>query len=277
MDQVFFHFSVSHFSVWLISVAETTINDGKSTISEIWKDMRWNAVIVDDERLARNKLRSLLAQHPQIRLVGEADGVDSAIETIERTRPDVVFLDIQMPGKSGFELVNRVNLRLKIIFVTAFDEYAIRAFEVNALDYLLKPVNPERLAKAIERLAAPPAAPENSSRPLEYDDFLFLPFGDSSRFLRVRDIKLIRAADVYSEIGAAGGEKTLVLKPLNEWEERLPEKHFARIHRSTIINIEFVERVEKSFNYSFEVYLRDTGEPFTMSRRYATRLKDKMS
>jgi two-component system LytT family response regulator len=261
----------------LISVAETTIKDGKSTISEIWKDMRWNAVIVDDERLARNKLRSLLAQHPQIRLVGEADGVDSAIETIEQTRPDVVFLDIQMPGKSGFELVNRVNLPLKIIFVTAFDEYAIRAFEVNALDYLLKPVNPERLAKAIERLAAPPAAPENSSRPLEYDDFLFLPFGDSSRFLRVRDIKLIRAADVYSEIGAAGGEKTLVLKPLNEWEERLPEKYFARIHRSTIINIEFVERVEKSFNYSFEVYLRDTGEPFTMSRRYAALLKDKLS
>jgi two-component system, LytTR family, response regulator len=239
--------------------------------------MSWNAVIVDDERLARNKLRSLLAQHPQIRLVGEADSVDSAVETIGRTSPDVVFLDIQMPGKSGFELVNHVNLPLKIIFVTAFDEYAIRAFEVNALDYLLKPVNPERLAKAIERLATPPTTPARSSRPLEYNDFLFLPFGDSSRFLRVREIKLIRAADVYSEIFIAGGEKTLVLKPLSEWEERLPEKHFARIHRSTIINIEFVERVEKSFNYSFEVYLRGAGEPFTMSRRYAARLKDKMS
>lgn len=239
--------------------------------------MSWKAVIVDDERLARNKLRSLLAQHPQIRLVGEADSVDSAVETIARTGPDVVFLDIQMPGKSGFELVNQVNLPLKIIFVTAFDEYAIRAFEVNALDYLLKPVNPERLAKAIERLATPPTPIEKSSRPLEYEDYLFLPFGDSSRFLRVRDIKLVRAADVYSEIFTAGGEKTLVLKPLSEWEERLPEKHFARIHRSTIININFVERVEKSFNYSFEVYLSDTGEPFTMSRRYAARLRDKMS
>jgi two-component system, LytTR family, response regulator len=254
--------------------------------------MNWKAVIVDDERLARNKLRSLLAQHPQIRLVGEADSVDSAIETIERTKPDVVFLDIQMPGKSGFDLVNQIgqigqigqieqigqiNRSLKIIFVTAFDEYAIRAFEVNALDYLLKPVNPERLAKAIERLATPPTTPERSSRPLEYNDYLFLPFGDSSRFLRVCEIKCIRAADVYSEIFTASEEKTLVLKPLSEWEERLPEKHFARIHRSMIINIEFVERVEKSFNYSFEVYLRDTGEPFTMSRRYAARLKDKMS
>src|SRR5262245_17052496 len=185
--------------------------------------MKWNAVIVDDERLARNKLRSLLAQHPQIRLVGEADGVDSAIETIERTRPDVVFLDIQMPGKSGFELVNQVNLPLKIIFVTAFDEYAIRAFEINALDYLLKPVNPERLAKAIERLAAPPAASESALRPLEYDDFLFLPFGGASRFLRVRDIKCVRAADVYSEIFTACGEKTLALKPLNEWEDDCPK------------------------------------------------------
>ena len=239
--------------------------------------MRWNAVIVDDERLARNKLRSLLAPHPQIRLVGEADSVDSAIETIERIRPDVVFLDIQMPGKSGFELVNRINHPLKIIFVTAFDEYAIRAFEINALDYLLKPVNPERLAKAIERLDAPPAASDKAARPLEYDDFLFLPFGDSSRFLRVREIRSIRAADVYSEIFTAAGEKTLVLKPLNEWEERLPERHFARIHRSTIINIEFVERVEKSFNHSFEVYLRGVGESFTMSRRYAARLKDRMN
>jgi two-component system LytT family response regulator len=238
--------------------------------------MRWKAVIVDDERLARNKLRSLLAAHPQIRLAGEADSVDSAIETIERTRPDVVFLDVQMPGKSGFDLVNRIDLPLKIIFVTAFDEYAIRAFEINALDYLLKPVSPERLAKAIERLATPPTPIEKSSRPLEYDDFLFLPFGDTSRFLRVRDIKCVRAADVYSEIFTAVGEKTLVLKPLSEWEERLPEKYFARIHRSTIINIEFVERVEKSFNYSFEVYLRGADEPLLMSRRYAARLKDRM-
>ncbi|HKQ74849.1 MAG TPA: LytTR family DNA-binding domain-containing protein [Blastocatellia bacterium] len=239
--------------------------------------MIWKAVIVDDERLARNKLASLLAPHHQIRLVGEADSVDSAIETIKRTRPDVVFLDIQMPGKSGFELVNQINLPLKIIFVTAFDEYAIRAFEVNALDYLLKPVNPERLEKAIERLASTSAVAERPSRPLEYDDFLFLPFGQSSRFLRVREIKCVRAADVYSEIFTAGGEKALVLKPLSEWEERLPEKHFARIHRSTIINIEFVERVEKSFNYSFEVYLRGMAGPLTMSRRYATRLKDRMN
>ena len=237
----------------------------------------WRAVIVDDERLARAKLRSLLEAHPEIKLAGEADNVASALELITETQPDVVFLDIQMPGESGFDLVNNLGIPVKIIFVTAFDEYAIRAFEVNALDYLLKPLIPERLTKAIERLASTPGIVEKSFRPLEYDDFLFLPFGDSSRFLRVSQIKCIRAADVYSEIFTAGGEKTLVLKPLSEWEERLPEKHFARIHRSTIISIEFVERVEKSFNYSFEVYLRGAGKPLMMSRRYAARLKDKMS
>jgi two-component system LytT family response regulator len=188
----------------------------------------------------------------------------------------VIFIALQPLLLCATPVFLKTSSQFKIIFVTAFDEYAIRAFEVNALDYLLKPVSPERLAKAIDRLATPPAASEMAPRALEYDDFLFLPFGDTSRFLRVRDIKCVRAADVYSEIFTAGGEKTLMLKPLNEWEERLPEKHFARIRRSTIINIEFVERVEKSFNYSFEVYLRGAGEPFMMSRRYAARLKDRM-
>lgn len=234
---------------------------------------------MDDERLARAKLRSLLEAHPDIMVAGEADSAPSALQLINETQPDVVFLDIQMPGESGFDLVNKVGQigpQFRIIFVTAFDEYAIRAFEVNALDYLLKPVTPERLAKAIERLAASPEDSEKPSRPFEYDDFLFLPFGDSSRFLRVSEVKCIRAADVYSEIFTAGGEKALILKPMSEWEERLPGKHFLRIHRSTIINIEFVERVEKSFNYSFDVYLRGFNEPFTMSRRYAAQLKEKM-
>jgi two-component system LytT family response regulator len=237
------------------------------------------AIIVDDERLARAKLRSLLEAHPAIKLAGEADGAASALQLVKETQPDVLFLDIQMPGESGFDLANRIaqtGWPLKIIFVTAFDEYAIRAFEINALDYLLKPVTQERLAKAIERLAATPAATESSSRPLEYNDFLFLPFGDTSRFIRVREITCIRSADVYSEIVTADGEKSLVLKPLSEWEERLPERHFVRIHRSTIVNLEFVERVEKSFNYSFAVFLRGVDEPVTMSRRYTARLKETM-
>jgi len=237
----------------------------------------WKAVIVDDERLARTKLRAMLEPYPQISITGEADSGEAALRLINEGRPDVVFLDIQMPGESGFDLVNRLERPVKIIFVTAFDEYAIRAFEINALDYLLKPVTQERLTLAVERLSQSPAPTESPNRRLEHDDFLFLTIGQNSRFLRVREIKYISAADVYTEIITADEQKTLVLKPLTEWEERLPEKYFARIHRSTIINIEFVERVEKWFNYSFKVHLRGVKEPLTMSRRYAAKLKDKLS
>ncbi len=239
-------------------------------------EKQWQAVIVDDERLARQKLRAMLSVHPKIQVIGEADGVESAAKLIAQAQPEVIFLDIQMPGASGFELLNLLTRPVKIIFVTAFDEYAIRAFEVNALDYLLKPVNPERLANAVARLSEAAEPHVLLSRPLEYDDFLFLPFGNGSRFLKISEIKCICAAGSYSEVISADNQKSLVLKPLNEWEERLPDKHFARIHRAAIINIAFVEQTEKWFNYSYQVRLRGLAEPFTMSRRYAARLKEKL-
>ncbi len=231
-------------------------------------------MIVDDERLARNKLRALLEAHAQVEIVGEADGVEEALKVIRREKPDVVFLDIQMPGASGFELLDKVQRSFKTIFVTAFDEHAIRAFEVNALDYLLKPVNPERLALALERLAHNGGEGESARRLLEYDDHIFISVGERSQFIRVSSIKCISAAGVYSEIHTTDNRKILAHKPLSEWEERLPPKRFTRIHRSTIINIEHVEGIEKWFNYSYQVRLRDIKEPFLMSRRYAAKLKD---
>lgn len=237
---------------------------------------QWKALIVDDERLARQKLRAMLAAHPEIQIIGEADSVSAAASLIVEVRPDLVFLDIQMPGESGFDLLAGLTQSLKIIFVTAFDEYALRAFEVNALDYLLKPVNPERLANAIARLSGADTPPETGSRPLAYDDFLFLPFGSGSRFLKVSEIKCVCAAGSYSEVITGDDQKALVLKPLGEWEVRLPDKHFARIHRGTLINVAFVERTDKWFNYSYQVYLRGIKAPFTMSRRYAAKLKEKL-
>jgi two-component system LytT family response regulator len=233
-------------------------------------------ILIDDERLARAKLRSMLNGHTEIQIVGEADSVRSAVELIERERPDVIFLDIQMPGETGFDLLERVDATFRIIFVTAFDEYAIRAFEVNALDYLLKPVSPARLARSIERLKTARVENETSSRPLEYDDHLFLSFDNRSRFLRVSEIECILAAGAYSEVLTRAGQKAMVLKTLKEWEDRLPEKQFMRIHRSTIINIECVDRMEKWFNYSYQVYLRGIAEPFIMSRRYSARLRDRL-
>src|SRR5688500_1583009 len=129
----------------------------------------WKALIVDDERLARKKLRSMLADFSNIEIAGEADSVSEAIKTIEKTNPEIIFLDIQMPKQNGFDLLEQIETNAKIIFVTAYDEYAIRAFEINALDYLLKPVNPKRLKQTIERLSTESPNPANNDK-LKYDD-----------------------------------------------------------------------------------------------------------
>jgi two-component system, LytTR family, response regulator len=234
----------------------------------------FKAIIVDDERLARKELRTMLSDHPLIEVAGEADAVASAVELIREVRPDVVFLDIQMPGESGFDLLEKSEARFKVIFVTAFDAHAIHAFEVNALDYLLKPINPERLARAIERLFASDSQQSAASlRKLEYEDRLFIDTNDRSGFLKLNTIQCICGAGDYSEVFTSDGKKLLVLKPLKEWEERLPERYFSRIHRSTIINLEYVDRIENWFNRSYRIYLRKIEEPFIMSRRYAARLK----
>ena len=231
------------------------------------------AIIVDDERLARKELRAMLAEHLHIEVAGEAGSVEQATKLIREQQPDAVFLDIQMPGESGFDLIEKMEIEARIVFVTAFDQYAIRAFEVNALDYLLKPVNPERLARAIQRLCAKETPPQQAVRRLEYDDRLFIELDDRSRFLKIASIVAVCAAGDYSEIIMADGTKSLVMKSLKEWEERLPEKHFVRIHRSTIINLEYIENIESWFNRSYRVYLRHIAEPFVVSRRYASQLK----
>jgi two-component system LytT family response regulator len=234
---------------------------------------RFTAILVDDERLARKELRSMLAEHEIIEVVGEAETVAQAAELIHAKKPDVLFLDIQLPGETGFDLLEKINPACKIIFVTAFDAYAIRAFEVNALDYLLKPINPARLAHAIERLTTQTVAPASLVRPLEYEDRLFIEVDERSRFLKVSDIVVISAMGDYSQIYSSDGQKSLVLKPLKDWEERLPAKHFTRIHRSTIINVDYVERLESWFNRSYRIHIRQMAEPLVMSRRYAARFK----
>ncbi len=236
----------------------------------------FNVLIIDDERLARKDLISLLRDHDNIVVVGEADDVPSAARAIEKLTPDVIFLDIQMPGESGFDLLEKTEVDARIIFVTAYDEYAIRAFEVNALDYLLKPVSPDRLAKALERLESQDQDMRTRTRQLQYDDRLFLMLGTHFKFLKVDTILNISAAGDYSEVLTSDGNRGLTAKSMKEWETRLPAQHFIRIHRSSIINMEFIERVEEWFNYSFRVYLKGVAEPYVISRRYATRLKERL-
>jgi two-component system LytT family response regulator len=234
-------------------------------------------LLIDDERLARNDLRSLLSEFDNIEVIGEADSVQKAIEVITAENPDLLFLDIQMPGESGFDLLDKIDLQANVIFVTAFDEYAIRAFEVDAIDYLLKPVNPERLRTAIERLDREKLYSQNKQRILDYDDAMLLSLNSHLKFLRVSSIVYIQSAGDYSEIMTSEGKKGLIQKSMIEWEQRLPEKYFCRIHRSTIVNIEFVTKIDEWFRNSYQVTLKGVEQPLTMSRRYAALLRQKKS
>jgi two-component system LytT family response regulator len=234
------------------------------------------AIIVDDERLARKDMNSLLAEFKNIEVVGEADSVAAAAKLIKEKEPDIVFLDIQMPGESGFDLLEKTDVQAKVIFVTAFDEHAIRAFEVDAVDYLMKPVSPERLRKAIEKVEKEDVQRVGSKRSLGFDETMFLTINTSLKFIKVSSILCVEAAGDYSQIITSDGKKGIVQKSMTEWEERLPENHFCRIHRSTIINLEYVSRAEEWFNSAYHVYLKGLETPLVMSRRYAARLKEKM-
>ena len=239
---------------------------------------RRHAIIVDDERLARRELRTLLeeAHAEQVHVVGEASSVVAAARLVHATDADVVFLDIQLAGETGMDLLPLLGADVDVVFVTAYDEYTLRAFEVNAVDYLLKPVVPERLANTVSRLAAAQPVVAASREPIGYDDRLYLRLGDERAFVRVRDIMAIEAE---------GDRSTLLLGPhlsrkpsnksLREWEQRLPDRQFVRIHRSTIVNLDYVERLESWSHASQLVYLRGLPEPLTMSRRFGARLRER--
>lgn len=236
--------------------------------------MKLDAIIIDDERLARRELRLLLNEFVGISVIGEAEDLNEATDLIRKLKPDIVFLDIQLSNENGFDLLELVEKDFELIFVTAFDEYAIRTFEINAIDYLLKPVNPERLAKTLERLfKGRSEKTESTLRKLEYEDRLFIEVGERSRFLKVKSIKFISADGDYTQVFTDDGKRHLVTKPLKEWESRLPEQYFVRVHRSAMVNLEFVEKVEAWFNRSYRIHLHEMNDPITASRRYAAQLK----
>lgn len=238
---------------------------------------RISALIVDDERLARQELRALLAVHPDVRVTGEAASLDEASRQLAREQPDVIFLDIQMPGESGFDLFARAPVSARVIFVTAHDAHALRAFDVNALDYLLKPVAPARLAEALERLRREAGAEPPATRRFEPGDFVFLPVDGRSRFLRLSQVVSIAAAGDATTVTTADGMRGRVPRSLKAWEDRLPPRQFVRIHRETIVNLQYVERIEEWSHEAFQVHLRGQAAPLTLSRRYAARLRARFS
>ena len=206
------------------------------------------AIIIDDERLARNELKKLLQEHPEVLVVEEAANADEGIEKIESLNPDLIFLDIQMPGKTGFDLLAQLERTPKVIFTTAYDEYAFKAFEVNALDYLLKPIEPKRLSDAIHKVQDEIAKEKlglngNNKSPLTDADQVFVKDGERCWFVKLAEVRLFESVGNYAKV-FFGTNKPLVLKSLNALEERLDERIFFRANRKHIINVKWIEKIE---------------------------------
>lgn len=297
------------------------------------------SLIIDDDPGCRRVLFKMLKKYPDVSVVGEAGNINSALSLFKSEEPDNVFLDIKLKNESGFDLVHQIPQKTRVIFVSGYDHYALKAFEMNAFDYIKKPFDAERLDQTVKKLisdfkshhnekypdVADPLKAEEKlighngngsngngqfgfkygngeiinlyeedddeigegkdvellSRPhhvnkiLDYDDRIFITTENVSRFLKISQILCITAEKDYTYIVTTGGKKFLVLKSMTEWEDRLTPKYFVRIHRSSIVNLEFVEKVERWFNYSYQVYVNGIEEPFQMSRRYSTKLKER--
>jgi two-component system LytT family response regulator len=239
------------------------------------------AIIIDDERLARNELKKLLEQHTEIQIIDEASGVDEGVGKIELARPDLIFLDIQMPGKTGFDLLGELEKAPKVIFTTAFDEFALKAFEVNALDYLLKPIDPNRLSDAIQKLQTELTLEQasllgGSTRgPLTEADQVFVKDGEKCWFVKLAEIRLFESVGNYAKVYFSS-HKPLILKSLNALEDRLDEHVFFRANRKHIINLHWIEKIEPYFNGGLLVELKG-GEKIEISRRQTVKFKEMMS
>jgi len=237
-------------------------------------------IIVDDERLARNELRRLLEVYPQIEIIDEATNGEEAIVKINQQRPELVFLDIQMPGKSGFEVLEALDdsIAPDVIFTTAYDEYALKAFDFDAIDYLLKPIDTNRLEQALKKLEEDHKEEgEGGPQPkvfTEYDQ-VFVKDGNKYYFIKLNTVRLFESIGNYVRIYFENN-KPLVLRSLNALEERLDPNIFFRANRKHIINLRMVETLEPYFSGGILIKLKG-GEKVEVSRRQAVKFKDMLS
>jgi len=234
------------------------------------------AVIVDDERLARKELMNLLSEYSNVEIIGEAANADEAIELIEQKKPDILFLDIQMPGKTGFELLESLDSVPRVIFTTAYDEYALKAFEYNALDYLLKPIHQERLRECILKLTSEIKKERNiQEAKLGLDDRVFVKDGEKCWFVKLSDVRLFESDGNYIKV-YFDNNRPMIHKSLNALDKKLDERAFFRASRKHIINLSWVEGIESWFNGGLLVRLKG-GDKIEVSRRQASKFKDRMS
>ncbi len=242
------------------------------------------ALLIDDERLARNELRRLLAAFPEITIAGEAANAKQARVQLAALAPDLIFLDVQMPGETGLELLESLEPPVPhVIFTTAYDEFAVKAFDLNALDYLLKPVDPTRLAAAVGKLrekeagVVPDAATAKAAlrTALAAEDKVFVCEGDRCWFVEVKSIRLLESEGNYTRVHFDDAKPQL-FRSLNAMEERLDAKYFFRANRRQIINLAWIDKIEPWFSGGLLVHLKG-GAKVELSRRQAHEFREKMS
>jgi two-component system LytT family response regulator len=240
-------------------------------------------LIIDDERLAREEFKSLLLPYDEIEIIGEAKNGEEGIKLIHELKPDLIFLDISMPGMTGFEMLKQLDEIPKVIFVTAYDEFALKAFEVNALDYVLKPVEPVRLQEAIQKLnqkeedysSKLEGHISRKDRQLNLKDRVFIKDGEKTWFIELSKIRMLESDGNYVKV-YFDTSRPLILRSLNSFEERLDPEFFFRANRKFIINLSWISSIENWFNGGLMVELKE-GEKVEISRRQAIRFKELMS
>jgi two-component system LytT family response regulator len=242
----------------------------------------FKTLLIDDERLAREELKSLLKEYHEIDIIDEAKNGEEGIQKIKELKPDLIFLDINMPGINGFDMIKQLEEIPRVIFVTAYDEYALKAFEVNALDYILKPVDPERLREAIHKLSteddyvsSQQTAISRKERVLSVNDRVFIKDGEKCWFVELSKVRMLESDGNYVKV-YFDNFRPLILRSLNSFEDRLDAEQFFRANRKYIINLQWVSSIENWFNGGLQVELRD-GEKVEISRRQAIRFKEMMS
>lgn len=233
-------------------------------------------VIVEDSRLARQELKELVKEHPEIEIVGEAENVDDAHKLIEETKPLLLFLDINMPEKDGFQLLELLDEIPMVIFTTAYDEYAIKSFEYNAFDYLLKPINKERFAKSIKKLLPILEEKNNTSetKKLSEESQIFIKEGEECWMISLKDISLFEIVGNYTRVYFEN-KKPLIYKSLNQIESKLPDHHFFRANRQQIVNLKRIQNVIPWFNGKLKMTL-DNGNEVEVSRRQSQKFKQEL-
>ncbi len=235
------------------------------------------ALIVDDSRLARAEMKRLLASHPDITVIAEASDTDEADAVFRAREPDLIFLDIEMPGRSGLDWLASLDRAPMVIFCTAYGEFAVDAFERNALDYLVKPVQPERLGKSLERARALFAqnAARAGKQTLTATDRVFVKDGENCWFIRLADVRLLEVEGSYTRL-YFGEQKALIPKTLNQLEARLDPELFFRTSRQHIVNLQWVKSIDASISGGLELMLKD-GRTVEVSRRQAQKFRDATS